>query len=554
MAHPTTARKALDVDTTPTKNNPVGFRDITEVYCGFPCEVTGGKIPEFLQGHYFKQSGAAFDSGVETAQLDGLAGITSFKIDGENNKVLYSSTILKQQDSRDYLESHGRLRNWVGTASAGGSSTSSATIGDKFRGWAHKLSDFFTGGDPTLYRSINPNVVVWKLTDPSDHSLVYPAAMTEAEGTVLRFDKDTLESVGPVSTIKPETPKTMVITTPAHYFEPIASANARGGPYHVALEMAQEGFFPPTFHFSYAIYSGSVAPFRRVTAKPLASFSYMDRAKQPLDKRPGYMHCYAQTTNYLVLFASRQRLNYSKLLGRDFSNGFFGLFDPEDVPLEFIVFKINREDVSKDELEYVGTYSNPELKRHVWHMSNSFEDDEGRIVIDASGTNKLGKEAESYMTRYVVDLTAKSVKAMKLGGDAYALEFPQINPLANFSEYRYSYALSVPSDGLNTCLAKVDVTTGEVVATAYPGKRHLLGEPVFVPRNRTYGRLTKEEEEDGVILQAVTDAAAGPEGASWLAILDPKDLSEICRVVSPQIINAGLHCHFFPKEALICKI
>jgi carotenoid cleavage dioxygenase-like enzyme len=70
-----------------------------------------------------------------------------------------------------------------------------------------------------------------------------------------------------------------------------------------------------------------------------------------------------------------------------------------------------------------------------------------------------------------------------------------------------------------------------------------LAEPVFVPHLRKYGELDEADEEDGVILQVVTDTA---NGASWMAVLKPHDLSEICRVIAPQTINVGLHSHFFP--------
>ena len=147
--------------------------------------------------------------------------------------------------------------------------------------------------------------------------------------------------------MKMEAKGRMVISTPAHYYE--SPQGDKAGPYHVVLEMDQKGYFPPSFTFSYAIYKGTTAPFQRVLGRELTTFSYLDRAKQPLVKRPGYMHCYAQTANYVILFISRNRLKYEKLLAFDMSEGFFGWFTPEDVPLEFMVFKVNRAAVSLDQ-------------------------------------------------------------------------------------------------------------------------------------------------------------------------------------------------------------
>lgn len=60
-----------------------------------------------------------------------------------------------------------------------------------------------------------------------------------------------------------------------------------------------------------------------------------------------------------------------------------------------------------------------------------------------------------------------------------------------------------------------------------------------------------EEEEDGVVLLAVTDTTTGD---SFLSILRPSDLHELGRVLAPATINVGLHAYFFPDLPLLCKI
>jgi len=61
-----------------------------------------------------------------------------------------------------------------------------------------------------------PNVVIWTLSEPGNK---FPLAATEADGTVLRFDVDTLKTVGPVRTMTPVESRSIIITTPAHYSE-----------------------------------------------------------------------------------------------------------------------------------------------------------------------------------------------------------------------------------------------------------------------------------------------------------------------------------------------
>lgn len=542
------ASTRINVDPGVTKQNPVGFRDYVETFTAYPCQVTGGSIPAFLDGRYFKQTGAAFDSSVETAFLDGLAGITSFHISGKESRATFSSTILDQRLSRDYIRSNGRLRRWTGTASTG--TTHTSTWGDALSSLVSNLADRLGFGDANLYSGFNPNVVIWKLVDPNEGSS-YPAAATEADGTVLRFHKDTLASVGSVRTMKPDASRTMIITTPAHYYEakPYVSAapkSERGAPYHVALEMTMTGYFPPTFTFRYAFYSGFSAPLQRIGERAIASFSYLDRARVPLEGRPGYMHCYAQTKNYLILFVSCMRLNYEKLLANSKSQSFFGLFDPCDTPLQLMVFKINRDDHSKEELEYLETYSDNVTPLHIWHMGNAFEDGNGKVFIDCSSVGKLGFDLPSNLVRITLDLSKGTTKIDQL---AHGLEFPQANPLVNFSPYRYLFALANAAT-FESFLVKVDVQSAKQTATLYEGMGYLLAEPVFVPRLRKYGVLSEDEELDGVVMLAVTDPKSE---TSWLSLLDPRDLSEICRISAPQVINAGLHSHWIAEEPLMCK-
>ena len=60
------------------------------------------------------------------------------------------------------------------------------------------------------------------------------------------------------------------------------------------------------------------------------------------------------------------------------------------------------------------------------------------------------------------------------------------------------------------------------------------------------------DEDDGVVLSVVVDRsdAAGPEGASFLLVLDARTMQEVARVAAPHTVNFGLHAHWFQPGLL----
>lgn len=439
--------------------NPVGYRDMDVLHTRFPCK-TEGEIPSWLAGDYLKQTGAAFEaqSDPDVALFDGLAGITAFHFTPEG-KVLYSNEMLQSHDSLAFVQSQGRVRNWVSTMRTSPQSAGLWALVDKAKLWWSSPGN--------VYAQANPNVTVWRLCGGE------VGAATEADGTILRFDQHDLKSMGPVPTMPPRSQREMVITTPAHYYE--------AEPYHVALEMNVQGYLPPTFAFTYAIFKGTTAPFTRVGEVPIAKFAYPKRSEQPVEARAAYMHCYAQTKRYLVLFLSTMRVDYAKLLAKDFSNGFFGLFDNTHHPLELLVLDKHHD------LQVVGRFSDRKTACHVWHMSNAFEQGDGKqLVIDCTTTSDIHGAVESSLVRITVELEGGQVDFQPLGEG----EFPQTNPLVNFHPYRFAYVLQNPATTSNS-LVKLDVERKQAVAKAFApntgGAQVLLGEPVFVPRLRKYG-------------------------------------------------------------------
>jgi carotenoid cleavage dioxygenase-like enzyme len=526
-------KTTIDLSLGTTTNPPYGFRDIDTEYTRYPCEIVSGEIPSILfDGNYYKQSGAAFKELKTTNNdkkeeeesiqfLDGLAGIVSFHF-VNSKQVLFSNCILKQVTSNKFIKTKGKQRQWVVTAN---------TSSDKPSVF-ERLSEYFFPNN-NLYSSINPNVVIWKFINNKNNNDVVLGAATEANGDVLLFNKYDLNTLGPLKTITPNLKREMVITTCAHYDDKTG--------YHVSLLMRSEGFFPPSFTFSYCIHKGNTTnqPFQFIAQYEIAKFSYLDRNNQPVNNRPAYMHCYAITNNYLILLLSKMRLNYNKLLSYDFSNGFFGLFDSiDDLPTQYLLFDLNKQQFVTNKL-----YQDNQTSIHLWHLSNSFEVDD-RIIIDASSAKQVKfDDKSSQLVRIEINLTTNQVTTKPIVSNNLndlQLEFPQINPLfINNPKYNYIYALNQPGNMYGKGgLVQINIKSGEVINKVLFQSKLLLSEPIFVPNNAS-------NELDGFVLITATDIEANE---SFMLILNPQDgLTEVCRIKSPLAINAGLHSHYYSK-------
>ncbi len=82
-------------------------------------------------------------------------------------------------------------------------------------------------------------------------------------------------------------------------------------------------------------------------------------------------------------------------------------------------------------------------------------------------------------------------------------------------------------------IVKVDTTDGATRSWSQPDC--YPGEPVFVAAPEA------EDEDEGVLLSVVLDAAAG---TSFLLVLDADDLSELARAQAPHHIPFSFHGQF----------
>ncbi len=144
---------------------------------------------------------------------------------------------------------------------------------------------------------------------------------------------------------------------------------------------------------------------------------------------------------------------------------------------------------------------------------------------------------QATLTRFRLDLDDGSVTSQRLS-DA-DLELPRINyGRCNERVHTYVWGAGVGPSGWLESVVKVDTRCGTAAHWTEPGC--YAGEPVFV------ARPDAEDEDDGVLLSVVLDAAAG---RSFLLALDAADLTELARAEVPHHIPYGFHGQFAGEPA-----
>ncbi|MFI6868112.1 carotenoid oxygenase family protein [Nocardia sp. NPDC050406] len=183
------------------------------------------------------------------------------------------------------------------------------------------------------------------------------------------------------------------------------------------------------------------------------------------------------------------------------------------------------------------------------HISNSYEDDAGRVVVEGPRFDRSAWEiswkwwigAPGYPTspnggalqhRYTLDPVSGRASEEVL--DSLITDFPTINDAYIGQRNRYSYAVAFPGSGFaGTGIVKYDNDTG-ARALAATGAGRIPGEAVFVPAADGAG------EDDGYLLTLVGDHATG---RSELLILDAHDFTAppIAAVELPRRVPGGIH-------------
>jgi beta,beta-carotene 9',10'-dioxygenase len=249
-------------------------------------------------------------------------------------------------------------------------------------------------------------------------------------------------------------------------------------------------------------------------------------------KEPSYMHAFGMSGRHLILAEYPLRVNPLKLAlsGKPFIENYVWRGDQ---PATFQVFDRETGDLR-------GSYETDAF--FCFHHVNAFERSGGRelvvdlvayddpSIIDALYLDENGPRGPlpaTELRRYVIDLVDGVVRWEALADN---VELPRIDyARRNARDYRYAY-FTVSGEGWIDQLAKVDVVDGSRALWSAPGC--YPGEPVFV---REPGA---EDEDAGVVLSVVLDAAAG---RSFLLVLDARSFEELARAEAPHHIPFGFH-------------
>lgn len=176
---------------------------------------------------------------------------------------------------------------------------------------------------------------------------------------------------------------------------------------------------------------------------------------------------------------------------------------------------------------------------YVFHVGNSFEEEEGRVVVDLCAYETIfdgdmpGPSGKPLgLERWTIDPAGGKVVRKTL--DAAPQEFPRPDERFFTKPYRYLW-----SDGMREVESFVeampiyrhDLLTGERIAHDFgPGK--VPGEFVFMPRR------TDAPEGEGWVMGYVIDRNAG---TTALEILEAISLAPVASVQIPHVIPPGFH-------------
>jgi len=465
------------ITVTPASGS-LGFESLEEEIDSRPLAVDG-ELPEWLEGTLVRVTPALLDPGGTPLRhwFDGLAMLNAFTIAG--GSVSYANRFLDSQAYRNARE-HGEIRM--------------RTFGsDPCRTIFQRVSSLFSPG-----MTDNCNVNVNRLGERW-------VAMTETP-IAIEFDPETLATIGP----RRWAGNSDQATAHPHYDfgrREAVSYSARFGP-----------------SSSYRLF---VTP---------------DGAREPREvakvgvREPAYMHSFALTERYAVLFEQPLVVNPLKLaLGkRSFIESY--RWKPERGTRFLVIDRGTGQLRSTVEAEAFFTF----------HAANAFEEG-GELVVDLVAyddasiiddllldnlrENGAPTAAGSSLRRYRLPLDGGAARREDLCDER--IELPRISYRArNGRDYRYVYGVGQQGSGWDQLL-KVDVR--ERTTTVWREEGCHPGEPVFVAAPGLGA------EDGGVILSVVLDAA---RERSFLLVLDAGDFTELARAEAPHHIPYGFHGDF----------
>ena len=185
---------------------------------------------------------------------------------------------------------------------------------------------------------------------------------------------------------------------------------------------------------------------------------------------------------------------------------------------------------------------------YVFHVANSYEDAEGRVIVDSAVYETMFSEGPEGpngkalgFERWTIDPKARKVARQTI--DAAAQEFPRPDERFFGQPYRYAWAIGIPADGDAAFLGaqplyRHDLQTGARQTCDF-GPNRVPGEFVFVPRS------DDAPEGEGWLMGYVIDTAAQ---TTDLVILDAANITAppVASVHIPHRVPPGFHGNWMP--------
>ena len=466
--------------TSPTLRSPtLGFSTLEREVAVDELALSG-ELPRWLSGSLLRTGPAKFEVGEQRMRhwFDGLAMLHRFTIG--DGRVSYGNRYL---ESRSYRAAREQGRMVYGEFAT-----------DPCRSLFKRVQTLFSSGSSL---PDNANINVTRLGERF-------IAMTETPLPV-QFDPHTLKA----AEVRPYEVPGQLSTAHPHL------DRASGGMLNYAAKLGARSSYR-FFH---------IAPHE---SKPRTIGSL------PV-KEPAYMHSFGLTERWLVLAEFPYVVNPLALAlsGRPYIENY--RWKPE-LGTRFTL-------VDRATGETTGGFQTDAC--FAFHHVNAYEDS-GEVVVDLCTYPDAGIIEDLYLdrlragkpvasatlTRFRLGLADRSVRREQLTDED--LELPRINyGRCNERPYRYVWGTGNGANGWIERILKVDTFGGATLSWSEPSC--YPGEPVFV------ARPDAEDEDDGVLLSVVLDAAAG---SSFLLVLDAADLSERARARAPHHIPFGFHGQF----------
>ena len=450
-----------------------------------------GAWPEWLSGSLIRTAPSKFEVGDSKYRhwFDGLAMLHKFTF--SRTRVSYTCRFLKSDAYRKAIEKSKIAYGEFGT--------------DPCLDLFGKVFSFFRGPNPTDNGSININLYGNTL-----------AAVTETPRPVA-IDKDNLKTKGPVC----------------------LNGNANGHLTIVHPHYDRDGTL-----FSFITKFGVKSRYNVYSQPPNSKERRL--ISSIATDRPGYMHSFGMTKNYIILTEFPLLANVLKLRfgGRSFIENYKW---QEERGTK--IYLIEKESGAVKSFNTTSFFA--------FHHVNAFEEDDDVVFDivaykDAAVIEELYLEhlrsgerlsATTELWRYRLNIVEKTASREVI--TRVPIELPRINYWkVSGRPYQYVYGggTTVRGNFIDN-VTKVDVHNKQVLiwreAHCYPG------EPVFVARPNA------RKEDDGILLTVVLNAKTQ---TSFLLILDAKKLKELARVMVPQHITFGFHGQYIdgkePEEII----